>query len=120
MPNKPKRQKELTRGISDRLRSLIEEKGFSIRSLSTLSDIPKSSLNNWVSGESIPTDFDALLRLSNILETNLSFILCGVNDSRPTKPSVTEVFKLGDVIFDGYLKVRVERVIPRGEEDGPV
>lgn len=108
------RQRSTT--FSKILISLMEEKNLTVRKAAALAGVGASTINSWRSGSS-PEDYQAVKRLSKGLGVTLSFLLTGEDESRPdTALSVSEVLKEGDVLFDGFAKITVQRLIPRKED----
>lgn len=82
-----------------------------------MAGVSKSNIVSWRSGVA-PTNFDAVKKLSELLGVSFSFLLTGEEDqaSGQSTPSVTEVFQEGDLLFDGFAKITIQRLIPRGED----
>ena len=103
--------------FAKRLTLLMEQRKMTVRKAATLAGVSTSTLQDWKTGIQ-PTNFIAVRSLAIALGTTLSFLLTGEDDSRPNGDiSVTEVFKDGGEVFDGYLKVKIERMIPRFRND---
>lgn len=99
--------------------ALMKEKGLGIRETAKLIEVSPSTLNSWRSG-SPPTNFKAVQRLAEVLGTTFSFLLTGESDSWNNKqaPSASEVFDSEGVWFDGYARIRIERLIPKKKITG--
>lgn len=91
----------------------MKEKNLSFRQLAQRVGISVSVLNNWAGGAS-PQDFAAVKRLAEALDVSFSFLLTGEQDDRASGGTVTEAFDEGAVVFDGFAKVMITRLIPRG------
>ncbi len=102
-----------TETFATRLGALMKERRVTIRGLSEKLGISKSTLQDWRSGTA-PTDFVAVKRLAHELGTTLSHLLTGESDARVSGPaSINEVFADGGMIFDGFAKIQIQRLIPR-------
>ena len=94
------------------LRKLIEAKGAPARQVAREVGIPQSTLNNYLSGRG-PTNPAQIHALAQYFGTSMEFLLFG-EDTRP--PTLDEVFTQG--IFDGWLRVKIERAIPSKRKAG--
>lgn len=95
------------------LQSLIQDKGVSARQISKATGIAQSTLSNYLQGKGIQKP-EHLVTLAEYFSTSIDFLLTG-KDKR--SPSLEEAFTEG--LFDGYLKVKIERVVPtkrKGED----
>lgn len=99
------------------LRSLMTEKGITIRKASDLAGVPPSTIDDWRGG-ALPEDYSAVKRLADALGVSFTFLLTGEEDHRNKSilPSVTEVFEDGGALFDGFAKITIQRLIPRKKE----
>ena len=97
------------------LRALLEEKNISMREAARITGVPASTLASWIRGSHRASDYDALVKLAHHLGVGLSFLLTGTHES-PThaRPKLTEIFESNGIVFDGYLKIRIEHMVPRG------
>ena len=96
------------------LRSLMTEKGMTIRQAATFAGVAPSTIDDWRAG-ALPENYVAVKRLAKSLGVSLSFILTGEDDAHDLGhlPSVTEIFEDGGALFDGYAKITIQRLIPR-------
>lgn len=95
----------------------MEEKGVTIRKTAEATKISSSTLNSWRSG-SAPEDYLAVKRLADFLEVSFSFLLTGEDENRKSSElSISEVLKESDVLFDGFAKITVQRLIPRNKKE---
>jgi transcriptional regulator with XRE-family HTH domain len=96
------------------LRSLMAEKGLTVRRTAELTGISPSTIDDWRGG-ALPEDYSAVKRLANNLGVSFSFLLTGEEDQRSpgALPAVTEVFEDGGELFDGYAKITIQRLVPR-------
>lgn len=65
--------------MADRMSEAMKNKGVSLRFLAKETDIPLSTLSNWLNG-AIPSDFDAVARLASKLDLSYSYLTRGVED----------------------------------------
>ena len=101
--------------FAKRLTDLMSEKSITVREAATICDIPTTTIQGWRSGTSPSSGFDGLARLAHQFGCSLEYLLTGKN---LTEPGVSDVLVSGGAVFDGYVKVRIEKVIPRREIDG--
>lgn len=96
------------------LQRLMEERGVGVRAAAELARVAPSVIVSWRSG-AYPEDFVAVKRLAKSLGVSLSFILTGEEDhGSPGHPSITQVFEYDGILFDGFAKITIERLLPRG------
>lgn len=96
--------------------AIMEEKSISIRKAAELSGVGASTINSWRSG-SAPEDYLAVKKLAKALGVSFSFLLTGEDDSRPQEDiSISEVLEDGGMLFDGFAKITVQRLIPRNKK----
>ena len=96
------------------LRSLMTEKGITVRQAAEIAGVGVSTVDDWRGG-ALPEDYSAVKRLAGHLGVSLAFILTGEEDHRGQNklPSVTEVFDDGGELYDGYAQITIKRLIPR-------
>ena len=93
--------------------TLMEEKQLGVREAARKAGVSPSTIVSWRSG-SHPEDYLAVKRLARALGVTLSFLLTGEEEgSRDVAPSIAEVFSDGGMVFDGYARIRIERLIPK-------
>ncbi len=112
-----KRQKNK---FSEILGALIQETGLSRRETARLAGVPSSTLASWLQNHT-PSDFLAIRRLAIHFNVSVSFLLTGEEDeTRKSIPNISEVFRDREVLFDGYLKVKIQHITKRskGGPDG--
>ncbi len=110
-------KKETNSIFAKNLIRLMEEKKVTVDKAAEASGVSKSNIVSWRSGVA-PTNFTAVRKLAKLLGVSFSFLLTGQEDEeRREAPSVAEVFENGDLLFDGYAKISIQRLIPRrGDE----
>ena len=98
------------------LTSVMKEKGVTVRRAAKMAGIGTSTIDSWRSG-ALPQDYLAVKKLAKGLGISMSFLLTGEDESRPEEiPTISEVFESGEVMFDGYAKIIVHRLVPRKGE----
>jgi len=107
-------QKEKSKAIFSKiLNNLMEEKSMSIRKAAEISGVGTSTINSWRSGSS-PDDYLAVQKLAKALGVSFSFLLTGEDDTRPEGDiNISEVLEDGGLLFDGFAKITVQRLIPK-------
>lgn len=88
------------------LEKLLRDRKISARELSRQTNIPQSTINNFLTGKG-PHKPEQILAMAHFFGTSMEFLLFG-EDSRP--PTLDDVLTEG--IFEGWLKVKIERAIP--------
>lgn len=99
--------------LSGVLKQLIDEKGVSVREVGRACNIPQSTMNNFLSGRG-PHRPEQIHALAKFFGVSMEKLLFGEDDRAPT---LAEVFTEG--LFEGWLKVRIERAVPskkKGED----
>jgi transcriptional regulator with XRE-family HTH domain len=92
--------------LSKVLKSLLQERNISVRALSRELKIPQSTLNSIVSGKQ-PGSIEQLLVLAQYFGVSLEYLATGEDSEHPTLGEV-----LTEAVYDGWLKVKIERAIP--------
>ena len=99
--------------FANRLIALMDEQDITIRELAEFVSISPSTLNNWRSGVQ-PTSYSKVKLLAKKLGVSFEFLLTGADESNATNGnSITEIFQDGGNVFEGYLEVKIKRLIPR-------
>lgn len=94
----------------------MTERGLTVRDAAEIAGVNSSTVHDWKSGTS-PHDYEAVSRLAKGLGTNLEFLLTGKHPSKDAAPSVSQVFQSGGIVFDGFAKITIERLIPRTDDE---
>lgn len=118
---KPKKTRGSNQGRFARiLTALMDEREVGIREAAKLAGVGPSTVMSWRSGSS-PSDYLAVKRLAQALGVSLSFLLTGEEEVLERgQIHLTEIFDGGQVLFDGYARVRIESLIPRKKLDDQV
>jgi transcriptional regulator with XRE-family HTH domain len=115
-PGAAKRRPRETSPFARILVTLMDERKMTVREAGEIAGVGHSTIVSWRSG-SLPEDFRAVRALAKKLGVSFSYLLTGEDDSRPDgAPLVSEVFQDGGVIFDGYAKISIQRLIPKKGE----
>lgn len=89
-----------------------------VREAARNAGVGPSTIVSWRGG-ALPEDYVAVKRLARALGTTLGYLLTGEEDSRPygSIPTVTEVFENGGLIFDGFAKITIQRLVPKEQKN---
>lgn len=95
-----------------RLNRLMKQSRVTVRDAAGAAGVSHSTLENWRSGSS-PKDYHAVRKLAAHLGVSLSYLLTGEDDVQHLRiPVVQDAFSDGGEIFNGYLEVKIKRMIP--------
>jgi transcriptional regulator with XRE-family HTH domain len=104
---------EAGRMFAQRLIHGMARKGLGVKQAAEMIGVPASTISSWRQG-SLPTQFDALNKLGEILDVSLTYLLVGEEPFSP-KASVENAFVEADSIYDGYAHIRIVKLIPRSK-----
>lgn len=111
-----KRRRDTPAIFSKILTSLMEEHKIGVREAARAAGVGPSTIVSWRSGAQ-PEDYTAVKKLAERLGTSLTFLLTGEDESRKHFPSsFSEIFVDEGVLFDGYAKVTITKLILRKEK----
>jgi transcriptional regulator with XRE-family HTH domain len=98
----------------------MEERKVGVRDLAQRVGCSPATISDWRQGVT-PSDFKLVRRIAEELGVTLSFLLTGEDDARPAgaEPTVAEVFEDGGSLYDGYARISIQRLIPRGSKKPP-
>lgn len=85
------------------------------RKAALIAGVPTSTLNSWSAGCS-PSDLRAVKKLADHLGLSFAWLLTGEAEI-VKQPDPMLAFEDSTVLFDGYVKVTIERMIPRERKD---
>ncbi len=89
------------------LKKILKERGLTLKELAQATHIKASTLSGWNNGVS-PRDLTEVRTCARYLGVGLEKLLF---DEDPSEIFLNDL--LTENFFDGFLKVRIERVIPR-------
>lgn len=88
------------------LRKLMQDRGVSTRVLAQATGVPQSTVSAMCAGRSTQKP-EHLLSLAKFFGVSIEHLVFGEDSSPPTLATI-----LSEEIFSGYLKVKIERLIP--------
>lgn len=93
--------------LKEVLKKLLADRGISARELSRATGVPQSNLSSLLSGRGTnkPEQIQAIAEYFGI---SMEFLLFGESQSTPTLQEL-----LTEEVFEGWLKVKIERAIPQ-------
>lgn len=89
------------------LKTLMTERKTSPKEVARDTGIPLSTIQSYLSGKKATYSADHLLKLASYFEVSLDFLMTSVENPRAQLNSVPT-----EGLFEGWLKVRIERAIP--------
>lgn len=92
--------------FAETLKKLIKDKGVSAREVSRSTGVPQATLNSFLQGGSSQKP-EHVLALAKYFGVSMEFILFGESANEPTLNELSL-----EPLFNGWLKVRIERAIP--------
>ena len=94
-----------------RLQHILKEKQITQREAAQVAGVQPSVIAGWTAGQS-PNDFVKVKQLADHLGVSFTWLLTGTNDQKEKLSSVSELFE-EQQYFDGYARIRIDRLIPR-------
>jgi transcriptional regulator with XRE-family HTH domain len=88
------------------LKKLIADKGITLRALSRATAVPQSTLSSYLAGGA-PAKPEHILALSEYFSVTMEFLLFNKKSKSPTLEEL-----LTEDVFEGWLRVKIERAIP--------
>lgn len=112
-------RKRTTSPFAKNLSALLKEKGMGVREAARIAGVSHGTISNWCAGVA-PDDFMSVKKLAQTLGVTFSWLMTGEDESRPNGsfPAVAEVFTDGEMLFDGFAKITVQRLIPKKDKKG--
>ncbi len=112
-----RRKKTELSAFTRNLNALMKERELTIAAAAKIARVPQSTLGDWRTG-SQPDDFEAVQRLADHFNVSLGLLLTGKEDVRNAAavPTVSAVFDDGGLLFDGFAKITIQRLIPREQK----
>lgn len=117
MKNTKKKKKEQPFGKN--LCLLMEQKKLTIAKAAKIASCSVSTISDWRSGSS-PGDYSAVKKLATYLGVSLDYILTGdagdLKDNPILDNSIENLVEVGDMLFEGYALISVQRIIPKNKK----
>jgi len=88
------------------LAALMKERKITARELSRQTKVPPSTLSSLMAGGK-PQKLDHILAIAEYFGTSMEFLLYGSDKRAPTLEELAT-----EGVFEGWLKVKIERAIP--------
>lgn len=98
--------------INQNLQKLMKERGVTLKALSKATAIPVSTLGSYTAGKKSSYSPEHLGRLCEFFSVSADYLLFGEQSGADSLNSL-----LTEQVFDGFLKVKIERVIPTNKKD---
>jgi transcriptional regulator with XRE-family HTH domain len=93
--------------LNQTLKMLLNQRGLTIREVASKIKISESTLKTWMRGSN-PRSMDDVRTCAQFFNVSLEFLLFGEESNLPR--SVEEMPL--ESVFNGWLKVRIDRAIP--------
>lgn len=108
------RQKRRPSPFGKTLQSFMGAKGVGVRDAARIAGVSPSTISDWRAGV-VPDNHEAVAKLAEFFGTSLAFMLLGRHEAHlATSPrSVTELFDDAGIIFDGFAKITIQRMVPK-------
>lgn len=106
----PRRLKSSPNDFSLRLKKLLKERKLTLKEVSALTKIPKSTLHDWTIA-TVPTDFLAAKRLARELGVSFSYLMTGESDF--VGENICELYERDQVLIDGIAEIKIIRLIAK-------
>jgi len=110
-----KKRKKDNGPFAKNLSSLMKEKNVTIAKAAEVAGVGVATIADWKAGAS-PENYMAVQKLAEHLEVSLSFLLTGKEDKSHITPTLAQVLEEGDLLFDGYAKITIQRMIPKNKK----
>lgn len=91
------------------LKKLMSARKLSFQELSNETGVSASTLKGWTLPKANPRNMDQVRRVAQVLGVSFEYLIFG-EDSEDLPRSLEEV--LTEPVYDGWLKVKIERMIP--------
>lgn len=93
--------------LNEVLRNLMADRKMTVKELSKIAEIPQSTVSSYLGGTKASYDPNHLSSIAEVFQVSLDHLLYGEN----LNISKTMHSLLTEEVFDGFLKVKIERVI---------
>ena len=99
--------------IHEILKRLTDERGLNMKDLSKAVGIPHSTLATYFAGKKATYQAEHLIALSEFFQVSTDFLLIGKASTTKSLNGLKTA-----QLFSGWVKVKIERAIPDGNEGG--
>lgn len=89
------------------LKDLMAARNVTARSLSKDCNIPLSTVQSYISGKKAAYSAEHLIKLADYFDVSLDFLMTAVESPKAQLNSIAT-----EDLFEGWLKVKIERAIP--------
>ena len=96
------------------LKDLMLQKSITARTLSKECAIPLSTIQSYISGKKAAYSAEHLIKLSEYFDVSLDFLMTSVENPKAQLNSIVT-----EDLFEGWLKVKIERAIPTKSSKKP-
>ncbi len=107
-----KQKKTASQHWGQRLGAALAERNLSIRAVAKKVGISPTVISSWIRRGTSPTDLVVVKKMCDFLDVDFCFLLTGERAKGQQKPSLAEIFQ-ETPYFDGYARIRIDRLIPR-------
>lgn len=92
----------------------MTQKGVGVREAAGIAGVSPSTISDWRAGVA-PDNYEAVAKLAEFFGTSMAFMLLGRHETHLAEGarSVVGVFEDAGVIFDGFAKITIQRLVPR-------
>lgn len=89
------------------LKKLISERRVAVKTVARDCEIPLSTLQSYLGGKKATYSADHLLKLANYFDVSLDFLITSTESPKSQLNAIPT-----EGLFEGWLKVKIERAIP--------
>lgn len=111
MAKKRQRVSKLENHWGHRLQKAMKDKKLGVREVARTFDLSPSVISGWLKGNS-PSDLILIKSISDHLDVSFTWLLTGSHEKNSKISNLSEIFNELPY-FDGYARIRIDRLIPR-------
>lgn len=100
--------------VHDILKKLADERGLNMKNLSKAVGIPHSTLSTYFASKKATYQAEHLIALSEYFGVSTDYLLTGKHSGTKSLNALKT-----ENIFSGWVRLKIERAIPDGDEGGP-
>ena len=100
--------------VHDILKKLADERGLNMKALSKVVGIPHSTLSTYFASKKATYQAEHLIALAEYFGVTTDFLLTGKHSGTKALNALKT-----ENLFSGWVRLKIERAIPDGEEGGP-